>query len=192
MKKMKLWMMAAILFCGVGVMTSCNGNANADNSDDEQGWVFMDALEKYMVDSVGVHYSQGELCIPSIVVVETNEDNPDSLLVWGDFWAFNYNVAGDTLKTVSGGDHPGMMVVQKIDGKYKVTSFDQVEDGSRFLPSAKRIFGEWYEDFHVINSREEVREAVRARFIARYVKAQNLPVKYYQDYGWPAKEIPVE
>jgi hypothetical protein len=24
------------------------------------------------------------------------------------------------------------------------------------------------------------------------VKANKLPVKYYQDYGWPAKEIPAE
>ena len=187
---MKSWMMAAILFCGAGCLVSCNGNADADKSDDEKEWGFMDALDEYLVDSVGMHYSQGEMCIPSITVVEANEDNPDSVLVWGDFWVFNYNVVGDTLKTVSGGNHPGLMIVQKIDGEFKVTSFDQVEDGNRFLPSAKRIFGDWYEDFNLINSSEDVREAVRARVIANYVKANNLSVKYYQDYGWPAKEIP--
>jgi hypothetical protein len=47
-----------------------------------------------------------------------------------------------------------------------------------------------YEAFHSINSDEETREQVRALFIAKYVKDNKLPVKYYQDYGWPARKIP--
>ena len=31
-----------------------------------------------------------------------------------------------------------------------------------------------------------------ASAIADYVKANKLPVKYYQDYGWPAKVIPAK
>ena len=113
--------------------------------------------------------------------------------MWGDFWVFNYKQDGDTLKTVSGGDHPGMMIVKKNEnGEFVVASFEQVEDGAGNLESAKRIFGEMYDAFHSLNSNEEAREKVRAKSIANYVKANNLPVKYYQDFGWPAKEIPTK
>jgi len=200
MKNMKSWMIAAILFCGAGCLVSCNGNADAGDkaasdtvavdSAANSGNDMLAAVDRYLVDSIGSQYSQGEMCIPCATIVATNQENPDSVLVWGDFWVYNFQTAGDTLKTVSGGDHPGMMCVQKMeDGTYKVTSFDQVEDGSGNLASAKRIFGDMYEAFHGINSDQENREQARGMCIAKYVKANNLPVKYYQDYGWPAVEI---
>ena len=203
---MKLWMMAAILLCGLGVMTSCNGKAKVDNADKAvedtvavmevtgiDSDVYMPVMNQYLVDSIGAHYAKGEVCIPCATIIGTDESNPDSLLVWGDFWVFNFKQDGDTLKTVSGGDHPGLMVFQKNDkGEYVVTSFEQVEDGHGNEASAKRIFGDLYNFFHKVNSDEVSREQVRAEFIARYVKEHNLPVKYYQDYGWPAKEIPAE
>ena len=201
MKKVKLWMMAAILFCGMGYLTSCNSNANADKTDEDTAAVvemtgtdaFMPALEQYLVDSIGALYAEGEFCIPSYTIVGTDQSNLDSLLVWGDFWVFNYNQVGDTLKAVSGGSHPGLMVFQKDEkGEYVLTSFDQVEDGARNLESAKRIFGDMYDFFRTVNSDQESREQIRANFIAQYVKEYNLPVKYYQDFGWPAEEIPAE
>ena len=196
MKKVKLWMMAAILFCGVGYLTSCNGNGHergvAEIADENRQGDCEMVIEQYLTDSIGKQYAPGEVCIPYIQVVKLDDSIPDSVLVWGDFWVFNYKVEGDTLKTVSGGAHPGMFIIQHSEGHgYVVTGFDQVADGSDNLPSAQRIFGDKYEAFHAINSNEEKREEVRAIQIADYVKAHNLPVKYYQDYGWPAKEIPV-
>jgi len=199
MANMKSWMLAAILFCGIGCLTSCNGNADADktavdtvavDSTENDGDVMLAAVDRYLVDSIGKQYSQGEVCIPCVAVVATDQKNPDSVMVWGDFWVFNFQVVGDTLKTVSGGDHPGLMCVQKAsDGTFKVTSFEQVEDGSGNQASAKRIFGDMYEAFHGINSDQETREELRGMSIAKYVKANNLPIKYYQDYGWPAIEL---
>ncbi len=211
MNKMKLWMLAAIILCGgiVGV-TSCTpkskteteakSKAEAPISKEKSDSNLIRSIEKspelygaiggYLTDSIGVHYSPGELCIPCPTVIAWDRQNPDSVRVLGDFWVFNYNVVGDTLKTVSGGSHPGAMYLKKIGKRYVVTSFDRVGDGSNFLPSAKRIFGDMYEAFHSINSNEETREQARAIFIAAYVKSHQLPVKYYQDYGWPAREIP--
>ena len=201
MKKMKSWMLAAILFCGASMLPSCNGTATADKTDDDTAAVvettgsdaFFPVMLQYLVDSIGVHYAQGEICIPSCRAISINETNPDSLLVLGDFWVFNYNQVGDTLKCVSGGSHPGKMVFQKDEkGEYVVTLFDQVEDGARNIESAKRIFGDMYNFFDTVNSDEKSRERIRAEYIANYVKEHNLPVKYYQDYGWPAQEIPVK
>ena len=200
MKKMKLWMMAAILFCGAGCLVSCSGNASAekdaadtDTVADKGVDVIMDAINKYLVDSIGSHYTQGDMCIPVIMMTCSDGMKNDSIFMWGDYWVFNYKVAGDTLKCVSGGDHPGKMLLTKNDnGEFQVVSFEQVEDGHGNLESAKRIFGEYYDALHAVNSDEKYREKARAGSIADYVKANNLPVKYYQDYGWPAKEIPAE
>lgn len=201
MKKGKLLMVMAILLC---CSTTCVKNGKVvppismGESDKtfiamvEQNPEFYAALNGYLADSIGSHYAPGELCIPCPTVVASTKQDDGSHRVLGDFWVFNYNVVGDTLKTVSGGSHPGAMILKKTDTGYVVTSFEQVEDGSNFLPSAKRIFGDMYMAFHGINSDEETREQARALFIAKYVKDNKLPVKYYQDYGWPAKRIPVE
>lgn len=198
MERMKLWMLAAILFCGAGCLTSCSGSATTEKTDENTEAVEkvgdpLAAVEKYLMDSIGAQYSPGELCVPCYTVVSQDTTNTDSVSVLGDFWVFNYKVVGDTLKTVSGGSHPGLMILQKNEnGEYMVASFDQVEDGAGNLESAKRIFGDVFEAFQQINSDEKSREQVRGLSIAKYVKEHNLPVKYYQDFGWDAKEIPAE
>ena len=73
---------------------------------------------------------------------------------------------------------------------FEVTGFDAVEDGSRYLPSAKRIFGKKYEAFHAINSDAEARERLRAEGLAVYAKRHGLGATLYQDYGWPVKKLP--
>ena len=40
-----------------------------------------------------------------------------------------------------------------------------------------------------MHSNQDVREAVRKEQLQEYVKRNNLPYKYYQDYGWPAVEL---
>ena len=203
MEKMKLWMLAAVLFCGAGCFVSCNGNANADKAAQDtvtvadsttSSNVILDAINKYLVDSIGSYYAPGELCIPvnRIAASRLGETN-DSVFWWGDFWVFNYNVVGDNLKCQSGGNHAVKLLITKNDnGEFQVVSFEQVEDGHGNLESAKRIFGEYYDVYNDAVSDENLREKARAASIADYVKAHNLPVKYYQDYGWPAKEILAE
>lgn len=198
MKKTTLWMLAAILICGVS-MVSC-GNKNAKEEAKEEPTqveqVVSDAelckaaVNDYLVNVIGKNYAEAEYCIPSPFVISTNEGNKDDVLVWGDFWVFNYDISGDTLKTVSGGSHPGLMHLKKTDNGFEVTNFEVVEDGEGNLESAKRIFGDNYDAFWEVNSNQEKREDIRLHFIADYVKEHNLPVKMVQDYGWPAVELP--
>ena len=189
MKKLKILMVVVAIMCCI---TTCMKNGMPVYSESDKGFIaeFYAAMNSYLVNSIGSQYAPGEVCIPCLAVVASTQQDNESLRVLGDFWVFNYNVVGDTLKTVSGGSHPGAMILKKSDNGYVVTSFEQVEDGSGNLASAKRIFGDMYMAFHSINSDEETREQARAIFIAKYVKDNDLPVKYYQDYGWPAREIP--
>ena len=109
--------------------------------------------------------------------------------IWGDFWVFWYEVSGDTLKTVSGGNHSGLMTLKKENSGYKVTSFEQTVDGADNEASAKRIFGEHFDIYQNIHSNEDIRESVRQEQLREYVKRHNLAVHFYQDYGWPAVEL---
>ena len=71
-----------------------------------------------------------------------------------------------------------------------MTGFDAVGDGSDYLPTARKIFGDRYEEFLDAQSNDEVREHARARAIADYVRDHGIPVKFYKDFGWPAVAIP--
>ena len=142
------------------------------------------AISDYLVSEIGEQYQKGELCIPTLMMIH-EEDG----LFMGDFWVMWYNIVGDTLMCVSGGNHAGSMTMSKEDGKYKVTGFEQTVDGAGNVASAKRIFGSYYDIYENVHSSEQVREAVRKGQLQEYVKRNNLKVRYYQDYGWPAVEL---
>ena len=174
---------------GVWLMSDFDGHKqdcieNIANSRKEQA--LRDAISDYLVKEIGSQYLQGELCVPVLKMVSTEEPDDEQKLVWGDFWVFNYNIAGDTLKTVSGGNHSGCMLLQRKNGALVVTSFEQTEDGARNEISAKRIFGKHYDVYQNMHSNQDVREAVRHEQLKDYVRRNGLSVRYYQDYGWDA------
>ena len=142
------------------------------------------AISDYLVREIGVHYRQGQLCFPTLMIVHEDDDR-----VWGDFWIDWFNISGDTLKTISGGNHSGMMTLRKEGGRYTVTSFEQTVDGAGNDASARRIFGNYYDIYQNMHSNQDVREAVRLEQLSEYVRFNNLPYRYYQDYGWPAVKL---
>ena len=146
------------------------------------------AIGRYMTE-VGSNYAAGEYCIPYCLIAGIEEENPEDIRIWGDFWVENYNQAGDTLKSVSGGSHPGCMHVKKTDAGFEVFQFDAVGDGSDFTPTAKAIFGDRYDAFMALTSDDDAKKTARAKSILDYAEANNLAVSYYQDFGWPAVRI---
>lgn len=148
-----------------------------------------DAMGEYLVNEIGKHYQQGEVCVPTLMIVATEESDSTKAQVWCDCWIDWYRVAGDTLKTVSGGNHSGCMTLQLKDGKPVVTAFEQTLDGNRFLPSAKRIFGKHYDVYEGMHSKQDVRETARKEQLREYVFRHKLNIRYYQDYGWDAVEL---
>ena len=146
--------------------------------------VLRDAISEYLVREIGSQYTQGELCIPTLMMV-AEED----LLVYGDFWIFWYKLSGDTLKTVSGGNHAGRMTITYHDGQPVVTAFEQTADGAGNDASATRIFGSHYDIYCNLHSNAEVREAVRKEQLGEYIHLHNISARYYQDYGWTVVEL---
>lgn len=148
-----------------------------------------DAISDYLVKEIGVHYLQGERCISTLMMVAEEEVDAVQARVWGDFWIRWYNIAGDTLKTVSGGNHSGCMTLVKEDGGLRVTAFEQTEDGAGNDASARRIFGQHYDIYQNMHSNQDVREAVRKEQLQDYIRRHQLPIRFYQDYGWDAVEL---
>ncbi len=136
-----------------------------------------DAISDYLIREIGCQYLQGEICIPTLMMV-AEEDS----VIYGDFWIMWYNLAGDTLKMVSGGNHSGKMTIAESNGTFVVTAFEQTLDGAANEPSAKRIFGTHYDIYHSMHSNETVREAVRQEQLSEYIRRHNLSARYYQDY----------
>jgi hypothetical protein len=101
----------------------------------------------------------------------------------------NYNQAGDTLKAVSGGSHPGCIHVKKTDDGFEVFQFDAVGDGSDFNPTAKAIFGDRFDAFMALYSNDDAKKAARAESILDYADAHGLDISCYQDFGWPAVNV---
>ena len=147
------------------------------------------AISRYLVTDIAPLYLQGELCIPTLMIVSEDESETGHTLVYGDFWVFLYNVSGDTLKTVSGGNHAGCMTISQDGDSLYVSAFVQTEDGAGNTSSAKRIFGSRYDVYESMHANETVREAVRREQLDEFIRSTGLPYRYYQDYGQPAKEI---
>lgn len=148
-----------------------------------------DAISDYLIKEIGSQYKQGQLCIPTLMIVSAEEISADQARVWGDFWIWWYNLEGDTLMTVSGGNHSGVMTVISRNGALKVTSFEQTVDGAGNDASARRIFGSHYDIYQNMHSNQDVREAVRREQLGEYVRFHNISVYYYKDYGWDAVKL---
>jgi hypothetical protein len=143
------------------------------------------------VEDFNKDYDEADVSIPCVRIIEMDESDNSDIKVFGEFDIYNYNLDGDTLSCVSGGNYPGLIHVAMDDeGDYEVTGFEVVLDGNQFDASAKEIFGDKYDAFIKMNSNQDDREKVRAQIISNYVFANNLDIKYYQDYGWDKVELP--
>ena len=205
MRMTKIEVIAAVLIaCGIMALTACQGksgttSASVTSSSDtitaiadsqQQPNGYLKAIDKYLVEEIGKNYDKSDVCIPQAMIVATDDKDDQDIKVWGDFWIFNYNLAGDTLKTASGGSFPGLIHLKKSGNEYEITSFERVADGADNLPSAKKIFGDKFDAFQKMNSNEKGREENRAQGIATYVKEHNIKATMYQDYGWPVVKLP--
>ncbi|MBR3936357.1 MAG: hypothetical protein IKJ66_00285 [Bacteroidaceae bacterium] len=177
---------------GVWLMSDFDGhkqdciNYIANNRKEQ---ALRDAISDYLVKEIGPQYKQGEFCIPTLMIVAAEETGTNRARVWGDFWIWWYNQSGDTLMTVSGGNHSGLMGIVMQDGKPVVTAFVQTVDGAGNDSSARTLFGSHYDIYQNIHSNQDVREAVRREQLSEYVKSHNLNINYYKDYGWDAVKL---
>lgn len=199
--KKKLVILISLAMVFTFAFAACGGGGGEDLSDSKDvvdhidgaayGYAGDDPVEaacyQHMAEVIGPQYAEAEISIPTVQIFHVDYTPEDEVVVFGDFWVENYNVNGDVLECVSGGNHPGVMHVSKAD--YTVTAFDQVADGGAFEESAKELFGEHYDEFMAVYSDSDARDENRKITVSDYVNLNGLDVNYYQDYGWDPVEL---
>ena len=199
-KLLILFLMAALvmMFSFTGCAKSEEGSAaepaSSASAEEETpagaayGYAGEDPVElaayKYMVEEETKNYDKADVSIPTVTIFHEDLTDPEDVAVYGDFWIENYNIEGDTLKCVSGGNYSGIMHMTPDGDNYIVKSFDVVADGADFDASARELFGEHYEDFMKVYSDSEARAELRKITISDYVNMNGLEVTKFQDEGW--------
>ena len=147
------------------------------------------AVAEYTAE-LGKHYAQqeGAVSIPCPVMLKTETVNETSAKVYGAFWVFNYTLEGETLQCISGGEHAGIMTLEKTADGWKVTAFEQAGDGELYAKDIQRFsqgdaaLEQLY--FAAGAAGDESVKSVRVQYIRDYVSVNRLQVRAYQDYGW--------
>lgn len=162
------------------------------------------AIIDYFEDNNYLMKPEGSVWIPAFSIIMADAVNPDGeeakkgdVKIYGNFWSFVYSKQGDTLFCESGGEYPGVIYLwYKGGNEYEVSYFDRVGDGSQYAEDIKRICNgnasleEQYRNA-ADSSSAEVKNK-RTWSVYKYVKDNNLDIKYYQDYGWDPVDFNME
>ena len=186
--------------------TTNDATEKADNASesDTVEWTFgpyeysgddlvIKAISTYICDEFGKNYDTGDVGIPCPNILDVDSTDTSDVKAYGEYWYNTYSLKGDTLYSEAGGSYPGCIHLKQLeDGSYEVTCFDQVEDGTNYEESAKKIFGDLYDSFLDLSSDTEAREALRAKYISDFINEKGIPATKYQDYGWDPVELNAE
>lgn len=148
------------------------------------------AVVDYMLNNdFGFTIEEGGVLIPTPVILkeETNEDKTEAT-VYGNFWIFAYKADGKILKVTAGGECPGIMKLEKKDGAWKVASFESAGDGEQYSEDIVRFANgdKELEEMYFRSSgaaEDSILDQYQRVAVVEYVKANQLDIEAYQDYG---------
>lgn len=136
-------------------------------------------------------YDPNHVMLPYVEVVDMDESNPQDVLVYGDYYLWEYEKQDDTLVAVSGGHCPGIIHMERF-GEGETAIYSALSMDEAFTDDdAVTLFGERLEQYQAVASHPEVLEPKMAQVIADYVSANGLAVTKYQMSGEDAKELPL-
>lgn len=186
--------MKKLIACLLYAAICCFGFALADGSLPPYAYTGNDPVEAAVAAytaQVGQDLylvTEGSVSIPAPVIIRMEETDNSHILVYGNFWVFNYELNGKTLECISGGEAPAIMTLEKTNDGWTVTAVDQAGDGEEYAADIRRLshgdkeleklfFAASYGDGDLLTN-------VRHQYIQDYVIANNLDVEAYKDYGW--------
>ena len=130
----------------------------------------------------------GYVTIPCVNIFRTELTDDTHAKVYGDFWILNYVKHGNVLENISGGEYPGIIILEKNGSQWQVTETEVAGDGEDFAADIERFSGgdqELAEKFFAAaDLKAETNQVIRTRFIKAYVEANSLDIAAYRDYGW--------
>ncbi len=132
---------------------------------------------------------EGGVLIPTPIILKTDMNADETeMTVYGNFWIFCYKLNGKTLETTSGGECPGVMKLEKKDGKWMVVSMETAGEGEEYAKDIAKFCNgdkELEEQYAQTTGASEdscLPQYQRAAVVA-YVLDNNLDIEAYQDFG---------
>ena len=179
-----------------GEMLNQIGNLGEDEDDEglpSYEYAGEDPIEGAIADAMageefGEQYltEPGYVTIPCVMIFKT-EQTGDTVKVTGNFWTLNYVLEGQTLKCISGGEHPGVITLEMEDEEWLVTSLDEIGDEEDYAAGLERITGgdkDLIASFNLAHDMgEEPLKSVREKYLREYIAEAELDVTAYQDEG---------
>ena len=144
-------------------------------------WLLAEEAELYM---------EGDVAIPSPVILETDDTDPGDIRVWGNFSLYWYELRGTTLFAVSGGELPGCFHLRREGDGCAVVSLDRAEDGDGYEESLERIFGVREGLLEKLLDSDAADGDAALQFVADYVRWNGLHITQRQDFGWAPQALP--
>lgn len=142
------------------------------------------AICDWLLKNEADNYAQSDVAIPSPIIVDVDDDDPQDILVWGGFELNWYELRNTTLFCISGGSVPGLMHLQEQDGICVVSGFEAVGDGTDYQKDIERIFGMRRGLVKKLEAAMAGRDEMQLQFVSDYVNANGLNITQMQDYGW--------
>lgn len=140
------------------------------------------AIYEYMKDEYNMFIEDNQICIPGYVIYKEVEE-ADEILVFGNFWAYGYQLEGAILEAQSGYEMPACFHLKKDGDEYSVITVDRASDGSYMedIQNFTSGYPDVYDMFLTVDNDQRI-EAMRV-FVEMYVSDNNLDVAYFAEYG---------
>ena len=144
---------------------------------------YLDVISDYMVTTYAQESfgDEADVFIPYSIIAETDETNPEDILVYGEYDIDGYDLRNSTLTSSCGARNRGVFHLKKDEsGNISVTDADlpptDEESEELFAPVEAA-----YEKLTALSDEEVT--AVRATAIAEYINTNGLYITQWQDYG---------
>ena len=135
-------------------------------------------------------YEPENTMIPYVHVIAVDESDPSDVLIYGDYYLWEFALEGDVLTAVSGGHCPGVIHAERsgegVTAVYSAVSMDEAFTES----DTAALFGQHIDEYRAVASDDQARDAAAAQVIADYVRVNGLDVTRYQIGGAEPRELP--
>ena len=138
---------------------------------------------QYIMETCGSQFEPEEIMIPVVDILRVDDSDPEDILVWGNYWVYNFALRGTTLMNRSGGNFPGIIHMKEDGDTYTGFDMDLVESGSDYDSSIEELFGV---DDELRNAFAESTESydLFMETLRWYRDDTGLDIEASQDFGW--------
>ncbi|HAG69181.1 MAG TPA: hypothetical protein DCL38_04325 [Lachnospiraceae bacterium] len=143
---------------------------------------YLDVISKYMIDQDAELFGEerADVYIPCSLIAETDDTDPENILVYGVFNIDGYDLLNTTLAAVNGAQNYGIFHLKKNGDSAEVISAELPLTEEESIDLFAPIPGLYERVVELENSQGN---AARAEAIASYINTNGLNITQWQDHG---------